>query len=193
MTPHRWSVATILAGLIAAVASGRRKLALIKYPQRSAHGDVVDDYHGTKVADPFRWLEDDVRKSDEVKQWVEAENAVTFAYLEKIPQREAIKKRLTELWNYEKYYRPIQSSRTLLLLEKRRSTEPVGPVHEGSAGRRAACVARPKPLVQGRHGGIERSGGQRRRQVPGLRRRRGRLGLEDLEGSQCVRRQAARR
>ena len=59
--------------------------------------DHVDDYHGIKVADPYRWLEDDVRKSKAVAGWVKAENKVTNAYLEKIPEREIIKKRVTEL------------------------------------------------------------------------------------------------
>jgi prolyl oligopeptidase len=77
----------------------------IKYPQ-TRHGDKVDVYHGTRVADPFRWLEDDVRESNEVRKWVEAENAVTFGYLEKIPERERIKKRLTDLWNYAKFSAP---------------------------------------------------------------------------------------
>src|SRR5579871_4892509 len=52
-------------------------------------GDQVDDYHGTKVADPYRWLEDD--NSPETAKWVEAENKVTFAYLEKIPYRGQVK------------------------------------------------------------------------------------------------------
>ncbi|MBI5758199.1 MAG: S9 family peptidase [Planctomycetales bacterium] len=68
--------------------------------------DHVDEYHGTRVPDPYRWLEDDVRTSDEVKAWVEAQNKVTFGYLETIPQREKIRKRLTELWNYEKFGTP---------------------------------------------------------------------------------------
>jgi prolyl oligopeptidase len=68
--------------------------------------DHVDDYHGTKVPDPYRWLEDDVRKSNEVKAWVDAENEVTGAYLRGIPQREHIQKRLTELWNFERYSAP---------------------------------------------------------------------------------------
>jgi prolyl oligopeptidase len=66
--------------------------------------DVVDDYHGTKVVDPYRWLED--VDSDETLAWVEAENEVTFDYLEKLPGREAIEERITKLWNYEKYGTP---------------------------------------------------------------------------------------
>ena len=61
----------------------------------------VDDYHGTKVADPYRWLEDD--QSAETRTWVEAQNKVTFGFLEKIPGRAAIKERLTKLWNYERF------------------------------------------------------------------------------------------
>src|SRR5918998_6249043 len=63
--------------------------------------DQVDDYHGVKVADPYRWLED--LDSPETRAWVEAENKLTFSFLEAIPQRTAIKDRLTKLWNYEKY------------------------------------------------------------------------------------------
>ena len=68
--------------------------------------DHVDELHGVKVPDPYRWLEDDVRESKDVAAWVESQNKVTFAYLEALPQRDAIKKRLTELWNYEKYTAP---------------------------------------------------------------------------------------
>jgi prolyl oligopeptidase len=68
--------------------------------------DHLDDYHGTKVLDPYRWLEDDVRTTPEVREWVTAENKVTEKFLESIPERAAIRKRLTELWNYEKYSAP---------------------------------------------------------------------------------------
>src|SRR5262245_17553658 len=71
--------------------------------------DHVDVYHDVKVPDPYRWLEDDVRKSKDVEAWVEAENKVTFAYLKAIPEREAIQKRLTELWNFEKYSAPFKA------------------------------------------------------------------------------------
>lgn len=71
--------------------------------------DQVDELHGVKVPDPYRWLEDDVRESKDVAAWVEAENKVTFSYLESIPQRETIRKRLTELWNYEKFSAPSKA------------------------------------------------------------------------------------
>src|SRR6202012_75201 len=66
----------------------------------------VDNYHGTLVADPYRWLEDD--NSAATKEWVEAQNKVTFGYLEKIPERAAIKQRLTQLWNYERFGVPFK-------------------------------------------------------------------------------------
>lgn len=68
--------------------------------------DHVDNYHGVDVADPFRWLEDDVRESEAVKSWVDAENVVTFAYLATIEERGAINARMKELWDYERYSLP---------------------------------------------------------------------------------------
>ena len=64
----------------------------------------MDNYHGTEVADPYRWLEDD--NSDETKAWVVAQNEVTFGYLEQIPFREELETRLTEIWNYPKMGQP---------------------------------------------------------------------------------------
>lgn len=75
------------------------------YPQ-ARRGDQVDDYHGTKVADPYRWLEDP--DSPETRAWVEAENRLTFGFLESLTQRESIRQRLTRLWNYAKYGIPSQ-------------------------------------------------------------------------------------
>ena len=79
----------------------------INYPE-TRRVDHVDVLHGVEVPDPYRWLETDVRESDEVRRWVEAQNDVTFAYLKAIPERERIRKRLTELWNYEKYSSPFK-------------------------------------------------------------------------------------
>lgn len=71
--------------------------------------DTVDDYHGHKIADPYRWLEDD--NSEETKAWVEAENKVTQGYLSAIPFREKIRHRLEELWNYPKYGSPFREGK----------------------------------------------------------------------------------
>ena len=75
----------------------------IKYPATSK-GNTIDQYFGTAVKDPFRWLEDD--RSKETNEWVKSQNEVTFDYLNRIPFRGKIKNRLTELWDYEKYSAP---------------------------------------------------------------------------------------
>ena len=64
----------------------------------------VDDYHGTKVADPYRWLED--LDASDTRAWIEAQNKLTFDYLGRIPGRDRLRQRLTELWNYERYTSP---------------------------------------------------------------------------------------
>ncbi len=69
-------------------------------------GETVDQYFDTKVADPYRWLEDD--RSAETEDWVKRQNAVTFSYLDQIPYRTQIKDRLLELWNYEKISSPFK-------------------------------------------------------------------------------------
>src|SRR5918995_3680150 len=99
----RWDrlAAVAVAGLTAALAATAQESKL-RYPE-TKKVDHTDDYHGTKVPDPYRWLEDDVRKNKDVAEWVAEENKVTEAYLAAIPQRDAIKKRITELWNYERY------------------------------------------------------------------------------------------
>ena len=86
--------------LIALLVLGIAYPQTMKYPA-AKKTDVVDDYHGTKMADPYRWLEN--TDSPETAQWVAAENAVTQAYLAKIPQRGRIKDRLTTLFDYERF------------------------------------------------------------------------------------------
>lgn len=77
----------------------------LSYPT-SPKSNQVDNYHGTPVADPYRWLENP--DSEETKAWVEAQNKVTFGYLQEISTREKIKQRLTKLWDYEKYSLPFK-------------------------------------------------------------------------------------
>lgn len=89
----------------ATVSATESKPTAISYPV-TAKGDVVDSYFGTQVADPYRWLEDDM--SDETGQWVKAQNEVTFGYLEQIPYRDKIKASLEKLMNYEKVSAPFQ-------------------------------------------------------------------------------------
>lgn len=80
-------------------------MAQLSYP-KAAKGDTTDDYFGTTVADPYRWLEDDT--SAATAAWVAEENALTRAYFEKIPFREKLRKRLTEVSNYEKIGVPFK-------------------------------------------------------------------------------------
>ncbi len=78
----------------------------IQYPDTRKDESVTDTYFGTEVADPYRWLEDD--NSAETADWVKAQNKLTFSYLESIGQRDAIKERLTEIWDYEKISAPFK-------------------------------------------------------------------------------------
>jgi prolyl oligopeptidase len=101
---HRWPTATatlFAAAAVAAPASAQR----VQYPTTRAT-EPADDYHGTRVADPYRWLED--LDSHETAEWVKAQNAVTFDYLAATPGRDALKQRLTELWNYERVSVPFR-------------------------------------------------------------------------------------
>lgn len=102
MSRRRWVAA--LAALLAPLAAFAQEKPL-KYPT-TKKVDVVDTYHGTKVEDPYRWLEDDVRKSKDVADWVAEQNKITDAYLAAIPERDAIKKRITELYDFEKFTAP---------------------------------------------------------------------------------------
>jgi prolyl oligopeptidase len=94
------------AGLVLA-ATKDTKSTKMNYPE-TRRVEHTDEYFGVKVPDPYRWLEGDVRESPEVAEWVKKENAVAREYLDAIPQRHAIEKRLTELWNYERYSPPEQ-------------------------------------------------------------------------------------
>jgi prolyl oligopeptidase len=83
---------------------GAARQQKLTYPQ-PPRGDVVDDYFGTKVPDPYRWMEDLDAKA--VADWVASENALTERYLQAIPLRDQLRKRITELWNYPKVATPF--------------------------------------------------------------------------------------
>ncbi len=93
---------------VAAQATGTATAApapMLAYPD-TLRGDTVDPQFGVDVADPYRWLEDDVRVNPKVAEWVAAQNKVTDAYLATLPGREMFKQRMTELYNYERFGLP---------------------------------------------------------------------------------------
>ena len=98
----------VVCSLFALTAPALTQSPAITYPS-PRKGDVVDTYHGTKVADPYRWMED--LNAPEVKRWIDAENAITFKYLDGLPIRDALKTRISELWNYPKVSVPFYEGR----------------------------------------------------------------------------------
>ena len=111
------SISLVVSGLVASclvACSGSlysnqdnatAKQSSLVYPV-TAKGNTVDTYFDHKVADPYRWLEDD--RSKETESWVKAQNKVTFDYLAQIPYREQIKQQMADLWNYEKISSPFK-------------------------------------------------------------------------------------
>ncbi len=95
----------LLAFAIALFAADDAPTPALTYPHAKTVNQI-DDYHGVKVPDPYRWLED--TDSPETREWIEAENKLTFQYLEQIPYRQAIHDRLKTLWNYERFSVPEQ-------------------------------------------------------------------------------------
>ncbi|HEU4901299.1 MAG TPA: S9 family peptidase, partial [Flavisolibacter sp.] len=92
-------------GLLLSLFFLQQANAQLHYPA-TRKVDTVDNYFGTRVADPYRWLEDD--NSDETKAWVKEQNSVTQNYLSQIPYRDKVRKRLQELWNYTRYSAPVR-------------------------------------------------------------------------------------
>ena len=105
--PKRKWIAVISVLLLCSLIFGcKGREQTLAYPV-TEKVDAVDEYFGTKVGDPYRWLEND--KDEKVKQWVEAQNKVTFDYLAKIPFREKIRQRLTQIYNYPRYSAPFRA------------------------------------------------------------------------------------
>ena len=115
LQPFAASLLGLAIILAPALAQTAKKIV---YPE-SKKLEQIDDYHGAKVADPYRWLEE--LDSADTRAWIEAQNQLTFAYLNDIPARAAIKQRLTRLWNYERYSLPSKQE------ECREKTPPQDP------------------------------------------------------------------
>jgi prolyl oligopeptidase len=113
MRPHLFTLIVVL--LLAACNNNTEtnlsefKVIEVKYPATKKDTTVKDNYFGTEVADPYRWLEND--SSTETADWVKAQNEVTNDYLSKIPFRDKIRKRYEELYNYEKYSAPFKEGK----------------------------------------------------------------------------------
>jgi prolyl oligopeptidase len=106
MRERKW-IALFFALLLCSLIFGcKGREQTLTYPV-TEKVDAVDDYFGTKVPDPYRWLEND--KDEKVKLWVEAQNKVTFDYLSKIPLREKIRQRLQEIYNYPRFSAPFRA------------------------------------------------------------------------------------
>jgi len=101
------SVIPVVCMLAACNNSGKFPPIAVTYPE-TAKDTVVDEYYGVKVADPYRWLEDD--NSEKTIKWVKAQNKVTFQYLGQIPFRDIVRKRLDNNANFEKYSLPIKKN-----------------------------------------------------------------------------------
>jgi prolyl oligopeptidase len=95
--------------------------------------NIIEDYHGTKVADPYRWLEDPF--SDESKQWMEAQNKQTFDFIRSHPEKGRIKARLKEIINFEKYTVPVKrNNRYFFFKNDGLQNQPVAYMMEGLNG-----------------------------------------------------------
>jgi prolyl oligopeptidase len=113
-----WALAPFAGALLlAACASAPSATQHTAYPE-SRIVDQVDVRHGVSVPDPYRWLEGDVRTNPEVAQWVEAQNAVTRAYLDALPGRQQIVNRLQQLWNYDRFSVPVARGERLFFTQQ---------------------------------------------------------------------------
>ena len=126
--PFYVALAVLCLAMTDCTSKKKMEIKMKPYPQ-TAKVDVSDNYHGTVVADPYRWLEDD--NSAETAAWVAAENEVTFDYLSQIPYRPAIDERLTELWNYEKIGAPTKVGDRYVLENMRENGYAIGGEQSG--------------------------------------------------------------
>jgi prolyl oligopeptidase len=131
----------ILAGTLHSGPTPHTTVACAQAPAYppARKSDVADDYHGTVVPDPYRWLEDP--DAPETRAWIEAENRLTESYLAPIPQRAAIRRRLTELWDYPKYGTPFHKAGRYFFFKND------GLQNQAVLYQQASLTADPEPLL----------------------------------------------
>ncbi len=158
--------ALISAAALSLWAAGGTPAVKPAYPATPAR-IVTDDYFGTKVEDPYRWLE----KGDdpEVVAWTEAQNAATRKFLDAFPGRPAIVKELTALWDYPRMGTPAQYGDRYFYTQERRPPEPVPPLRPAGARRQGVGPRRPQLPLLGRDGGHGLVVPQREGDLRGLR------------------------
>ncbi len=134
----------LLTGLLCGVAATVARAQALAYPP-ARRSDQVDDYHGTRVADPYRWLED--VDAPQTREWIEAENGLTAAYLAQIPARDTLRRRLTRLWNYPRYGTPFhKGGRYFFLKNDGLQNQPVL-YRQGSLTAQPEVLLDPNPLA----------------------------------------------
>lgn len=121
-----------------AISSPQTDSPTMSYP-KAKKVEQVDEFFGTKVADPYRWLEDS--DSADTRAWIDAENAVTFGYLSKIPERDRIKARLETIWNYERYGTPSREG-SWLVFARNSGLQPQAVVYKATS-----LTAAPEVLI----------------------------------------------
>lgn len=130
----RWALPLLCGALLVTSASAQTAGQRVAYPATRTV-EQVDTYHGTQVRDPYRWLENDVRRDPEVAAWVEAQNTVTRTYLDALPGRAAIADRLRELWNYDRYGVPdVRGERLFFMAQTGLENQPSLYTQEGVNG-----------------------------------------------------------
>ena len=145
--------------------------------------DQSDTYFGTTVADPYRWLEN--TDSPETKQWIDAENALTFQYLGAIPERASIKEQLTRIWNYPEVQRADEAREGLLLHGEQRAAESGRALRAARAQGCAEDGARSEHALERRHGCARSLGCDGERQISRVRRGCGGIGLGRDSCARC--------
>ena len=183
-------LATAAAALLTCLVSAA-DVAHLPYP-KTRKVERVDTYHGVQVADPYRWLEDD--RAPETAEWVKAQNAVTFGYLEKIPYRAKVLEPAVAALRLPEVQRTVATRRRLLLHEERRAAEPERALRaEGPRPARRRCSSIPTCSRPTARRGCRSSSLSKDGQVRGRRPVEGRVRLAGLPGDGDRHQEAARR